>query len=137
MRTLAAAVALLVAVPAAAQASGDAVPPSEAVAAALDPTLVGEWRLLKVEDAGAIGRFGGEIEAMTCDFDRDGSATVHLQVVQDRDLQEHDRTFRFTTEGGAILRDGMPPVRYEVLGSDLLVLRDPTGLVVQLVRVDG
>ena len=136
MRTLAAAVALLVAVPTAAQASGDAPEPAAPeVTAPLDPALVGEWRLLMVEEAGAIGRFGGEIEAMTCEFEADGSAEVHVAVMQDRDVHEHERAFQFTTEDGAIVRPGMPPVRYEVHGGDLLVLRDEAGLVVHLVRV--
>ena len=138
MRLLALAAAALVALPAAAQANGDAAGAPAAVAPAPpDPALVGEWRLLKVEDPGAIGRFGGEIEAMTCAFEADGQAEVRLAVMQDRDVHEHDRTFAFTTEDGAIVRDGGPPVRYEVLGGDLLVLRDPAGLVVHLVRVGG
>ena len=138
MRTLAALALVVVALPAAAQASGDDIPEVTANAApaqTVDPALVGEWRLLKVEAAGDIGRFGGEVERMTCDFEADGSAEVRLAVMQDLDLQEHERTFQFATENGTIVRDGAAPVRYEVLGGDLLVLRDPMGLVVQLVRV--
>ena len=136
MRTVAALALLVVALPAAAQANGDAAPEVEAASAqTVDPALVGEWTLLKVEENGDIGRFGGEVERMTCEFEADGSAEVHLAVMQDLDLQEHERTFRFATENGTIVRDGAAPVQYEVLGGDLLVLRDPTGLVVQLVRV--
>ena len=136
MRTVAALALLVAALPAAAQANGDAAPEVEAAPAqAVDPALVGEWTLLKVEANGDIGRFGGEVEQMTCEFEADGSAEVHLAVMQDLDLQEHERTFRFATENGQIVREGGAPVQYEVLGGDLLVLRDPMGLVVQLVRV--
>lgn len=134
MRTLAVLAALVVAAPALAQANADAAPPVER-AASVDPALVGEWTLIKVQEAGEIGRFGGEIEAMSCEFDADGSAEVELTVLQDRDLHTHDQTFEFDTEDGTIVRSGAPPVQYQVLGKDLLVLRDSAGLVVQLVRV--
>lgn len=139
MRTIAALALALTALPVAAQANADlAVRTVETPAPqVVDPALIGEWTLLKVEDAGAIGRFGGEVEEMTCDFEADGSAEVHLAVMQDQDLQEHVKTFQFATEGGTIVPDGSQPVRYEVLGGDLLVLHDPMGLVVQLVRVDA
>ena len=134
MRTLAVFAALVVALPASAQANADATPPTEQ-AVAVDPALVGEWTLLTVEETGDIARFGGEIEAMSCDFEADGSAEVHVTVLQDRNFHKHDRAFEFTTEDGAILRDGSAPVRYAVHGGDLLVLRDTAGLVVHLVRV--
>ncbi|MDT0631749.1 hypothetical protein RQM47_05490 [Rubrivirga sp. S365] len=140
MRLLALLALFLTALPASAQAARDSDserPATERTEATVDPNLVGEWRLLQVEEAGEIGTFGGEIKGMDCDFEAGGSAHVRLEVMQDLDLQEHAEAFPFETEGGAIVRPGAPPVRYEVLGEDLLVLRDPTGLVVHLVRVEG
>ena len=134
MRTLAAVLALLVALPVSAQANADAAPLTES-AVVVDPALVGAWTLIKVQEPGAIARFGGEIEAMSCDFAADGSAEVRLAVLQDREVHEHDRTFAYATEGGEIVGEGAPPVKYEIHGGDLLVLHDATGLVVQLVRV--
>ena len=139
MRTLAALAALVVAAPALAQANGDAAPAPpapERAAADVDPALVGEWRLLKVVEAGTIGRFGGEVEGMTCEFDADGSAEVYVAVMQDRELVEQEKAFRYATDDGAIVRAGAEPVRYEVISGDLLVLSDRAGLVVHLVRVD-
>lgn len=140
MRPLVLLAALLAALPASAQAARDSAPERPAVErteAAVDPDLVGEWRLLQVEEPGEIGAFGGEVKGMNCDFEADGSAQVRLEVMQDLELQEHAEAFPFETEGGAIVRPGAPPVRYEVLGEDLLVLRDASGLVVHLVRVGG
>ncbi len=82
-------------------------------------------------------RYGAEVEEMWASFDADGSAEVRLEVMQDRDLHARTRTFQFRTEGGQILASGAPPVTYEVLGSDLLVLRDPTGMVVELRRMSA
>ena len=137
MRTLVALAALVVAAPAFAQADATpATPAPERAAPDVDPALVGEWRLVEVVESGTIGRFGGEVERMTCAFEADGSAEVSVAVMQDRELVEQEKAFTFTTDGGAIVRAGAGPVRYEIIAGDLLVLRDPAGLVVHLVRVD-
>lgn len=137
MRTLAALVALAIAAPVSAQADATpAAPAPERAAADVDPELVGEWRLLKVVEPGTIGQFGGEVERMTCEFEADGSAEVYVAVMQDRELVEQEKAFEYATDGGAIVRAGADPVRYEVIAGDLLVLTDGAGLVVHLVRVD-
>ena len=128
-----AALALTFAAPAWAQANADAE--TQAAASAIDDALVGNWTLIRVADAGAMDRFGAEVRGMDASFRADGSGEVRVEVMQDRERLDRTRTFRFSTTGGQILSDSGPPVSYEVLGGDLLVLRDATGLVVELRKV--
>lgn len=125
---------VLAAVPASAQATTDE-PPVEA--RTVDAALVGDWALLRVSDGGAMGRFGAEVEGMWASFGADGSGEVRVEVTQDDERHDQTKTFQFSTRGGQIVSDSGPPVTYEVLGSDLLVLRDPAGLVVELRKVSG
>lgn len=134
-RLLAVLVLALVSLPVSAQDAADAA--SSASTPVIDAAIVGDWTLMRVQDVGAMERYGAEVEEMWASFDADGSAEVRLEVMQDRDLHARTRTFQFRTEGGQILASGAPPVTYEVLGSDLLVLRDPTGMVVELRRMSA
>lgn len=130
---VAAALALVLAAgPAQAQANADAAPLNETT---VDEAIVGTWTLLRVEDAGAMDRFGAEVEGMDAQFRADGSGEVRVEVLQDRERHERTRAFRFSTEDGQIVSSDGPPVAYEVLGGDLLVLRDAAGLVVELRKV--
>lgn len=134
-RLLAVLALALVALPVSAQDAADVT--ASASTAAIDAALVGDWTLMRVQDAGAMERYGAEVEDMWASFEADGSAEVRLEVMQDQDRHARTRTFQFRTESGQILASGAPPVTYEVLGSDLLVLRDPTGMVVELRRVSA
>lgn len=134
-RLLAALVLALVALPVSAQEAADVA--TSASTPAIDGALVGDWTLMRVQNVGAMQRYGAEVEDMWASFGPDGSAEVRVEVMQDRDRHARTRTFQFRTEGGRILASGAPPVNYEVLGTDLLVLRDPTGMVVELRRVSA
>lgn len=130
-RLLLVAAALFTAAPAFAQASDDTP------AAKVDAQLVGEWTLVEVGDLGELGRYGAEIEAMRCSFTADGEAEVHIAVMQDLDVHAKNAEFEFVTEGGQIIPEDAPAVRYAVYGGDLLELRDARGLVVRLARAGG
>ena len=108
-----------------------AVPP---VSAAIDPALIGEWELLEVEELGAIDDFGAAVDEMNVEFSVDGGAHVMLEIEQDQDTMERERTFRFTTLDGRIVPDQGAPVAYEILGQDDIRLTTPDGLVVHLHR---
>lgn len=128
LRAVAVAAALLTATPAFAQATASAD---------VDPALVGDWTLLTVVESGDLGRFGAEIEEMTCAFAADGSARVRLTVEQDDDRTASSRAFQFTTDDGQIEGDEIATMRYEIWGGDLLVLRSADGLEVHLRRMDA
>ena len=128
-RLLLAAALLLVAAPAFAQANEDAE------RGTVDASLVGEWTLMEVGELGEMGEYGAEIEGMTCSFTASGEAAVEISVLQDRDVLDKSKTFDFTTEAGQIVPVGAPAVTYAVYGGDLLELRDASGLVVRLRRV--
>lgn len=131
-RLLAALALTLAAAPAFAQAAS--TPPPTVRAADVDASIVGVWTLMEVEAAGEMGRYGAEIDSMTCTFRADGEAEVALTVLQDQDLHRKEKSFHFETEDGQILAADAPPVSYEVIGGDLLEIRDATGLVVRLQR---
>jgi hypothetical protein len=133
MRLLPALVLAVLALPAAAQASSDEAAPVAEVS--IDDALVGDWTLIRVNNAGAMERFGAEVEDMWASFEASGSGEVRVEVTQDQERHERTRTFRFSTRGGQIVSPDGPPVSYEVLGGDLLVLRDNAGLVVELRKV--
>lgn len=135
IRLLAALAFVAVAAPATAQDAAETAAP--AVASAIDQALVGDWTLLRVNAAGAIARYGAQIEDMRAEFGPNGTAEVRLSVLQDRDVHERTRTFQFRTANGQIVTSGAPSVGYEVLGGDLLVLSGPDGMVVELRRVGG
>ena len=120
---------LLLAAPAFAQASEDAV------RGTIDESLVGEWTLVEVGELGEMGEYGADVEGMTCTFTAAGEAAVEISVLQDRDVLDKSKTFDFTTEAGQIVPVGAPAVAYSVYGGDLLELRDASGLVVRLRRV--
>lgn len=128
IRTLAVLAALLAAPAAFAQATA-----SEA--ADVDPAIVGDWTLMKVEALGEMGRYGADVQEMWCSFDADGTGEVRLSFEQDQDVMDRARTFQFTTDGGKIESTGAPEISYQVYGGDLLVLRMESGLVVQLRRI--
>lgn len=132
IRTVVAFAVLLLAAPTFAQAAS--TPPSIQVAD-VDPALVGDWSLMKVEALGEMARYGAEIQAMECAFNADGTAEVRLAVEQDEDVTSRTRAFRFTTDDGWIESEGAPGMAYDVFGGDLLVLRSQDGLVVHLRRV--
>lgn len=134
IRTVVAFAVLLLAAPAFAQ--GASTPPAVQVAD-VDPALVGDWSLMKVEALGEIGRYGAEIQDMECAFNADGTAEVRLAVEQDEDVTNRTRAFRFTTDDGQIESEGTPGMAYNVFGGDLLVLRSQDGLVVHLRRVNA
>lgn len=121
---------VLIAAPAFAQASEDTE------RGAIDGSLVGEWTLMEVGELGELGQYGAEIEGMLCSFSATGEAQVEISVLQDADVHAKSRTFEFVTEAGQIVLDDAPAVGYAVYGGDLLELRDASGLVVRLRRVD-
>ncbi len=135
IRTLAAVALVLAAVPASAQVTASGPPAVEA--ADVDPALLGDWTLMKVEALGEMGRYGAEIQDMECAFEADGTAEVRLSIEQDEDRTNRTRAFQFSTDDGRITSEGMPGMAYQVLGGDLLVLRSADGLVVHLRRVGG
>ncbi len=135
IRLLAAAALVLAALPASAQ--GTATSPAAVQAADVDPSLIGDWALMKVEALGEMGRYGAEVRDMECAFTADGTAEVRLTVEQDDDVTDRTRSFQFSTDDGEIESEGMPGVAYQVFGGDLLVLRSDDGLVVHLRRVSG
>ena len=141
MRALVLALAVA-ALPAAAQstpAAPEAAPPAaDSVEVALfDPLLVGEWTLDEVAEGGFLARMNAEVEAMTCDFDADGTATVAMTVLQDQETTETSSAFDYETEAGQILSDTDDPVRYRILEDGRLELSDSLGLVLRLVRADA
>ena len=132
IRSLAAAALILAYVPASAQ--GTTTAPVVA-APDVDPSLIGDWTLMRVEALGEMGRYGAEIRNMECAFTAEGTAEVRLTIEQDEDVSNRTRSFQFSTDGGEIEGEGMPGVAYKVFGGDLLVLRSTDGLVVHLRRV--
>lgn len=137
VRRIAAALVLVaLAAPAVVQAqAGPPLASTDVVADALavDDAVVGQWVLVEVEEAGALGRFGARLVEMECVFGRDGAAEVALAVVQDGERYARTRAFRFTTAGTTIVDDrGDEMGTYEPLGTDELRLTMPDGLVARL-----
>ena len=130
--------ACLLVTPAKAQSSPaprqSATTPSSGPAAAIDPMLVGNWELDRVERLGEIEDFGVAVDEMECEFGADGEAHVALEVVQDLDTHERDRAFHFVTTAGRIVADQGPEVAYEVVSENELRLTTADGLVVMLRR---
>lgn len=131
LRLIAALALTLAAAPAFAQAAPE---PAPAAPTEIDARLVGVWTLMEVTDAGEMGRYGAQIDKMTCTFGADGEAEVAVSILQDQDRHQKEKSFQFETEGGQILADDAPPMSYQVIGGDLLELRDGTGLVLRLHR---
>ena len=100
----------------------------------LDADLVGEWTLEEVAEAGRLGDLGVAVEAMTCAFSAEGTATVEMEMVQDLDPMSMERTFPYDTEDGRIMVEGDEPVRYQILEDGRLEMATVDGLVVRLVR---
>ena len=128
--------ACMLVVPAKAQTQqfSPGVPVSSPISTAIDPSLVGQWELATVERLGAIEDFGATVDEMACEFSADGQAHVLLEVEQDQDTMERERTFQFATLEGRIVADQGPAVAYEILGADDIRLTTSDGLVVLLHR---
>ena len=125
---------LAAAVPAAAQASADAPPPLVVTAEApVDSALVGEWTLESVVEAGHLGDYGVDLQAMTCVFSADGQARVSMMAVQDGETMSRQRSFDFEAEGGTLTEDNGDEIQYRVLDDGQLELQDDE-VVIRLVR---
>ena len=90
--------------------------------------------LEEVAEAGRLGDLGVAVEAMTCAFSAEGTATVEMEMVQDLDPMTMERTFPYDTEDGRIMVEGDEPVRYQILEDGRLEMVTGDGLVVRLVR---
>lgn len=137
MRPLALAV-LALAVPAAAQTTTPALPAAPALTAdstvAVDPQIVGEWELDEVAEGGQLGELGVEIEDMSCDFDAAGVGRVEMEMVQDLDPIQTERTFEFETDGGLIVVPDDDDVAYRLLSDGRLEMTTAGGTVLRFVR---
>ena len=132
MRLFALTAVAVLAGPVFAQSDAEPAPLPEPVA--LDADLVGEWTLEEVAEAGRLGDLGVAVEAMTCAFSAEGTATVEMEMVQDLDPMSMERTFPYDTEDGRIMVEGDEPVRYQILEDGRLEMATVDGLVVRLVR---
>ena len=125
---------LAAAVPAAAQASADAPPPLVVTAEApVDSALVGEWTLESVVEAGHLGDYGVDLQAMTCVFSADGQARVSMMAVQDGETMSRQRTFDFEAEDGTLTEDTGDEVQYRVLEDGQLEIQDGE-MIIRLAR---
>ena len=131
--------ALLFTLPAAAQTEASAaLPLTEAVETlAVDQSLVGDWTLADVEDAGPFARFDAHIDAMAFSFAADGAATATALIAQDGHTYERASTFSFGCADGTIVSADHPAIQYELMDDGSLRLSDATGLAVRMTRADS